>query len=364
MENALALARRGLGRVSPNPAVGCVLVREDLGGRIVGRGWTQPGGRPHAETEAIRRAGTLAKGATAYVTLEPCSHHGETPPCCDALINAGISRVIVAIEDPDSRVSGRGVQRLKDVGIDVISGVLAEEAHDLNIGFLLNVTQKRPFITWKTATTMDGRIATKSGDSQWITGALARQYGHLLRAENDAIMTGIETVLSDQPSLTCRLPGMECRSPIRIVLDSQLRLPTDSMLAQTAKETPTWVYTLKENSSAQRPELESLGVIVIDAKAGDGGRVSTEWASTDMAEKGITRVLLESGGTLAASFMKAELIDRIAWFRAPILVGGDGRSALASVNIEKLIQSPAFTRRSTCVMGADTLDIMDRTPAA
>jgi len=364
MENALALARRGLGRVFPNPAVGCLLVREDLSGRIVGRGWTQPGGRPHAETEAIRRAGDLARGATAYVTLEPCSHHGKTPPCCDALISAGVGRVVVAIEDPDARVSGQGLQRLKDAGIEVISGIMEKEAHDLNLGFLLSTAEKRPFITWKTATTMDGQIATKSGDSQWITGPLARQHGHLLRAQNDAIMTGIETVLSDKPSLTCRLPGMEDCSPIRIVLDSQLRMPVDAPLVKSAKDTPTWVYTLNTNASDHRSELEHLGVRVITANGGDGGRISTKWVSSDLSEKGVTRVLLESGGTLAASFMKATLIDRIAWFRAPKIVGGDGRSALASVNIEKLIQSPAFTRRSTCVMGADTLDILDRTPAA
>ena len=208
MRAALALARRGLGRVAPNPAVGCILVRDGI---VVGRGWTQPGGRPHAETEALRRAGAAAAGAVAYVTLEPCAHHGSTPPCADALIAAGVSRVVVAIEDPDPRVAGRGLARLTAAGISVETGVCADEAGRLNAGFLKRIEHGLPLVTLKLATSLDGKIATHAGESQWITGEDARARGHLLRAQTDAIMIGSGTAQIDNPLLTCRLPGLEDR---------------------------------------------------------------------------------------------------------------------------------------------------------
>ncbi|MCK5275514.1 MAG: bifunctional diaminohydroxyphosphoribosylaminopyrimidine deaminase/5-amino-6-(5-phosphoribosylamino)uracil reductase RibD, partial [Alphaproteobacteria bacterium] len=220
MRAALALAGRGLGRVWPNPAVGCVLVDRD--GRVTGRGWTQPGGRPHAETEALARAGGAAKGATAYVTLEPCVHHGQTPPCADALIEAGVARVIAATEDPDPRVKGGGLGRLRDAGIAVEAGLLREEAELLNAGYLMRQREGRPVVTLKLATTLDGRIATHAGESRWITGEAARARGHMMRARHDAIMVGIGTALADNPTLTCRLPGLEDRSPVRIVVDARL----------------------------------------------------------------------------------------------------------------------------------------------
>jgi len=359
MKTALALARRGLGNVAPNPAVGCVLVREDLNHRVVGRGWTQAGGRPHAETEAIRRAGTLAKGATAVVTLEPCNHTGETGPCSEALINAGIKRAVIAIPDPDPRTAGRGLQRLRDAGIEVITGVLDDQARDLNAGFISKITQNRPTISWKTATSLDGRIATHSGDSQWITGEKAREFGHLLRAEHDAIMIGSETALIDDPSLACRLHGMSDRSPTRIVLSSRLRFSTDCQLVKTARQIPTMIYTL-DMDRGRRNDLEKSGVTVISAEADENGRISVSSVASDLAQRSTTRLLLEGGGTLAASFLKADLIDRIYWFRAPKLIGSEGRPALGATDIDRLIQSPAFTRRSNCVMGADTLDVMDR----
>jgi diaminohydroxyphosphoribosylaminopyrimidine deaminase / 5-amino-6-(5-phosphoribosylamino)uracil reductase len=359
MITALVLARRGLGRVSPNPAVGCVLVRQDLGGRIVGRGWTQPGGRPHAETEAIRRAGALSAGATAYITLEPCNHTGETGPCAEALIKAGIKCAVVAIKDPDPRTAGGGLKRLSDAGIEVITDVMADEAGYLNAGFISKVIHKRPIFTWKAATSLDGRIATQSGDSKWITGEKARQYGHLLRAQHDAIMIGSETALHDDPSLACRLPGMADRSPIRIVLSSRLRISTSSQLVKTASDIPTLIYTL-DTDLDRRGALEATGVTVKTARSDENGRISIPDVAADLAQQGLTRVLLEGGGTLAASFLTADLINRIYWFTAGKLIGSEGRPALGETNIDRLIQSPAFTRRSICVMGPDILNIMER----
>src|SRR5215475_2950035 len=242
MAAALDLARRGLGRVWPNPAVGCVLVRQ---GRVVGRGWTQPGGRPHAETEALHRAGAAAKGATAYVTLEPCSHHGRTPPCADALIAAGIARAVVAMEDPDPRVSGAGLARLREAGIKVDLGLGESEAGEINAGFFLRIRERRPLITLKLAMTLDGRIATRSGESRWITGEAARARAHLLRAQHDAVMVGSGTVLADDPLLNVRLPGLGRQSPLRIVLDGRMRLSLTSALVAGARETPTWLVTLE-----------------------------------------------------------------------------------------------------------------------
>ena len=233
MHAALTLARRGLGDVWPNPAVGCVLVN---GRRVVGRGWTQFGGRPHAETEALRRAGPVSRGATAYISLEPCDHHGETAPCTEALISSGISRAVIAIEDPDTRVCGRGEARLRAAGIAVDMGVCRAAAAEVNAGFLLRVTEGRPLVTLKVATTLDGRIATGSGDSRWITGDAARIVAHRLRAEHDAVIVGSNTALADDPELTCRLPGMERRSPVRIVLDGRLRVPSTAKLVRTAHQ--------------------------------------------------------------------------------------------------------------------------------
>ena len=235
LRRAIRLAMNGRGAVEPNPMVGCVIVKD---GRVVGRGWTQPGGRPHAETEALRRAGAAATGATAYVSLEPCSHHGRTPPCAEALIAAGIARVVAAGEDPDPRVSGSGLARLRQAGIAIETGLCAEEAAELNAGFLCRVTKGRPLVTLKLATSLDGRIATATGQSRWITGPAARERAHLLRATHDAVLVGTGTALADDPLLTCRLPGLEHRSPVRIALDRTLRLPATLRLFAGARETP------------------------------------------------------------------------------------------------------------------------------
>ena len=357
MEAALALARRGLGRVWPNPAVGCVLVREDEGGPVVvGRGWTQRGGRPHAETEALFRAGAAANGATAYVTLEPCAHTGKTPPCADALIKAGVSRAVVAMEDPDPRVAGRGLKRLEKAGIGVTLGVCEEGARDVNAGFVFRVTKKRPLVTLKAATTLDGRIATASGESQWITGDAARTRGHYLRAQNDAIMVGIETAIADDPGLTCRVPGLEGDSPVRIIADSSLRIDPSSRLVSTAVETPTWVVCAVGADRARIEGLTKRGVTVIEARPDTDGRPEIADILTQLAERGITRVLVEGGGQLSAAFLKAGMVDRLAWFRAPSVIGGDGIPAIAEAGIGSLSQAFGFIRIGGTRAGNDVFE--------
>ncbi len=357
MAAALGLARRGLGRVWPNPAVGCVLVRE---GRVVGRGWTQAGGRPHAESEALVRAGDAARGATAYVTLEPCSHHGRTPPCADALVAAGIARAVVALEDPDPRVSGSGIARLKAAGIAVSLGLAREEAAELNAGYLMRIREGRPLVTWKTATTLDGKIATHAGESRWITGEPARARAHLLRATHDAVAVGIGTAMSDDPELTCRIPGLKGASPVRIVVDGRLRLPLTSRLVATAKEVPTWFVTRRDASEERSSVLADAGVEVIMVEPGEGDRPSLGPALAELARRGITRLLLEGGSQLAAAFLKDGLVDRIAWFRAGAVLGGDGLPAAAGLGIEKLADAPRFKRLSLVPCGADVLECYAR----
>ncbi|MBK8210911.1 MAG: bifunctional diaminohydroxyphosphoribosylaminopyrimidine deaminase/5-amino-6-(5-phosphoribosylamino)uracil reductase RibD [Rhodospirillales bacterium] len=305
--------RPGLGRCA-NPAVGCVLVRE---GSIVGRGWTQKGGRPHAETEALARAGERARGATAYVSLEPCAHRGATGPCSEALIKAGIARAVIALEDPDPRVNGQGIARLHAAGAVVTTGLCRKLAEELNLGFLLRVTLGRPLFTLKLATSLDGRIATRSGDSKWITGEQARARAHLLRATHDAVLVGSGTVLADDPDLRCRLPGLADRSPVRLVADTRLRTPADARLVRTAGETPTWILTTPHADPAKRALLADAGVETIDVGTDNQGRLDPVAMAGALAARGLTRVMLEGGGTLAAAFLRANLIDRLAWFTAP-----------------------------------------------
>ena len=356
MQTALALARRGLGRVWPNPAVGCVIVRD---GKTVGRGWTQPGGRPHAETEALRRAGDAARGATAYVTLEPCAHQGETPPCATALIDAGISRCVIAAGDPDPRVDGGGIRMLKAAGIEVACGVCEAKAEALNAGFLSKVRSQRPFVTLKAATTIDGRIATRGGDSQWITGPAARQYGHLLRATNDAILVGANTALLDNPTLTCRLPGLLDRSPVRVVLDGHMRLPLTHNLVLEAGRTPTWLFALAPTDSAGRERRRAYadcGVTVFDVERDDNGRPRPEDVLHQLAGEGITRLLIEGGGVIAAAFLSLKLIDELVWFRGASIIGGDGLPAIAAFGVDRLQDAPQATRISVEAMGAELIE--------
>lgn len=365
MAAALALARRGLGRVWPNPAVGCVLVRPgpsgaEADGQVVGRGWTQPGGRPHAETEAIARAGEAARGATAYVSLEPCAHHGGTPPCADALIAAGIGRAVVAIEDPDPRVSGGGIARLRQAGIPVAVGAEAAEAAEINAGFLTRLREGRPLVTLKLATTLDGRIATHARESRWITGEAARQRAHLLRASHDAILVGTGTALSDNPHLTCRLPGLEGRSPVRIVLDRRLRLALTSHLVMTARLTPTWLVTLAGGDGARRRAFVEAGVELLEVPADETGGLSLPEMFGELARRGLTRVLVEGGSHVAAELLRARLVDRIAWFRSASLIGGDGLPAAQAFGVDRLVEAPRFVPSGRIRLGDDVLETYRR----
>ena len=360
MGRALALARRGLGQVWPNPAVGCVLVKD---GAIVGRGWTQKGGRPHAETEALKRAGAAARGATAYVTLEPCSHYGQTPPCAEALIAVGVARAVVAIEDPDSRVNGQGNEMLKAAGIAVSVGLRKAEADEMNAGFFLRVREARPLVTLKLATSLDGRIATKSGESRWITGESSRRRAHLMRASHDAILVGSNTVAVDDPELTCRLPGMVARSPVRVVFDATAKLTAAAKLVTTARQIPTWVVIGPNAPAAQRRALEDAGVVLIESKVTDAGHTDVPEALRSLAARGITRVLCEGGGGIAASLLRAKLVDRLAWFHAPRVIGGDGIAAADALGFSTLAAAPGFRRVAVEASGEDVLETYERTAA-
>jgi diaminohydroxyphosphoribosylaminopyrimidine deaminase/5-amino-6-(5-phosphoribosylamino)uracil reductase len=357
MATALGLARRGLGNVWPNPAVGCMIVN---GGRVVGRGWTQPGGRPHAETEALARAGALAKGSTVYVTLEPCSHSGQTPPCADALIAAGVARVVAAVEDPDPRVSGSGISKLRDAGIAVELGLCRDEAVELNAGFFMVMAEGRPLVTWKAATTLDGKIATHTGESQWITGEAARARAHYLRATHDAVAIGIGTALADDPELTCRLPGLEPASPIRIVVDGRLRTPLTSRIVSTAEIVPSWFITRTDAPEERRDMLLRAGVDVIPIEPGEGDRPRLRPALAELAKRGITRLLVEGGSQLAAALLSESLVDRIAWFRAARVFGGDGLNASAAFGVEHIADAPTFLHRGSVACGIDTLELYAR----
>ena len=353
MRAALGLARRGLGNVAPNPAVGCVLVSD---GRVIGRGWTQPGGRPHAETQALSQAGNLAAAATTYVTLEPCAHHGKTVPCSDALIAAGVTRVVIACRDPDPRVDGTGIRALEAAGIAVSTGILETEAASLNRGFFSRVTSGRPLVTVKTATTLDGKIATHAGDSQWITGPIARAHSHGLRATHDAVLVGSGTVRADDPHLTCRLPGMLDRSPIRVVIDGRLSTPLTAKLVATAKTVPTWLITLEGTDKNRRDAYIDAGVEIIEVAAGDDGRPSLPDALKALGSRGITRLLVEAGGRVVAGLLRGGLVDRLVWYHAPQIIGGDGMSAASGFGVDTLAEAPIFRRLDCVTVGNDLME--------
>jgi len=354
MRAALTLAARGLGRVAPNPAVGCVIVKD---GRVVGRGWTQPGGRPHAETEALRQAGRAAAGATVYVTLEPCAHHGKTPPCAEALVSAGVARVVAALEDPDTRVAGRGLAILREAGIAVALGVGRNQAERLNAGFLKRILKGQPLVVLKLATSLDGRIATHSGDSQWITGALARRRAHLLRSRADAILVGSGTAVFDNPRLDVRLPGLTDRKPLRVVVDGRLRLPLTHDLVARAAEVPTLLVTHEGNPAVRLQAYQDAGVEIVQVETDADGHVSLDATLSYLGERGITRLLVEGGGHLAASLLRGGLVDRLAWFQAPLVIGGDGVPAVSGFGVDRLEEAPRFLQAAMAQLGRDRIDI-------
>lgn len=351
MRAALALARRGLGQCWPNPSVGCVVVQD---GRVVGRAVTAPGGRPHAEPQALAMAGAAARGATVYVTLEPCSHHGRTPPCTDALIAAGVARVVVATPDCDPRVNGEGVARLREAGIAVTVGVLAEAAEEANAGFVARVRAGRPLVTLKLASTLDGRIATHDGESRWITGAAARKAAHALRGRTDAILVGVGTVQADDPDLTCRLPGYRATPLVRVVADSHLRTRLTARLVATARETPTWVLARPDADADRRRALTEAGVIVLGV-AGASIGVDLAEALAALGQRGITRLLVEGGAQLAAALLRADLVDRLVWFHAPGVLGADGWPAAQAFGVARLAAMPRFVRMATQAVGEDVM---------
>jgi diaminohydroxyphosphoribosylaminopyrimidine deaminase/5-amino-6-(5-phosphoribosylamino)uracil reductase len=356
---ALHLAQRGLGDVWPNPAVGCVIVNRD--GNVVGRGWTQSGGRPHAETEALARAGGAARGATVYVTLEPCSHQGVTGPCAVALQNAGVAQVVSALEDPDPRVAGKGHAMLRAAGIDVVVGVLAKQARDTNAGFLSRIERGRPAVTLKLATTLDGKIALKSGESRWITNEASRRVAHLLRGRHDAIMVGIGTALADDPELTVRLAGLTRSRFVRIVVDADARLPVRSKLAVSAEDGAVWLLCAADADAERQAALAKLGVRLLHIpRANDG--IDLKQALAALGREGLTRVLVEGGATLAAGLLSAGVVDQLMQFRAPAAIGGDGLGAIGALNLTSLKQMPRFRPIETMRLSEDVLETYEPAP--
>jgi diaminohydroxyphosphoribosylaminopyrimidine deaminase / 5-amino-6-(5-phosphoribosylamino)uracil reductase len=351
MRSALALARRGLGNTWPNPSVGCVIAHD---GRVVGRAFTAPGGRPHAEPQALAMAGAAAHGATAYVTLEPCCHHGRTPPCTDALIAAGVARVVVAAHDPDPRVNGRGVATLSAAGITVEQGVLADAAGEILAGFRQRTTTGRPLVTLKLASTLDGRIATRHGESRWITGEAARRTAHAMRGRHDAVLVGVGTVLADDPDLTCRLPGFRPTPIVRVVADSHLRTPLTARLVASARDTPTWMLIRHGTDPARRHAFADLGIRLMEVPGAEAG-VDLQAGLEALGTAGITRLLVEGGAQVAAALLRSGLVDRIAWFHAPAVMGGDAWPAVQAFGVDLLDAMPRFVRQSATQLGEDML---------
>jgi diaminohydroxyphosphoribosylaminopyrimidine deaminase/5-amino-6-(5-phosphoribosylamino)uracil reductase len=354
MQLALALGRRGLGRTWPNPAVGAVVVKD---GVVLGRGWTQPGGRPHAETEALKRAGKAARGATLYVTLEPCAHHGKTPPCVDAVIRAGIARVVSALEDPNPEVAGQGYARLRERGIAVETGLLAGDARRAHAGHIRRITEGRPQVLLKLAISADGKAGLSGRKPVAITGEEARIRVHAMRAAVDAILVGIGTVLSDDPHLTCRLPGMIAHSPVRVVLDGRLRVPLSASVVATASEVPTWVFAAADASAIAKDILRAKGVQVFFVE-GKNGRLDVAQVLKALAERGITRLMVEGGPTVAASFVQTDLVDEAALFQSNKPVGGDGVDALEGLPLTRLTQR--LKQITTEEIGGDKLELYER----
>lgn len=351
MRSALTLARRGLGRVAPNPAVGALVVSN---GRLVGQGWTRPTGRPHAERVALDQAGDAARGATVYVTLEPCAHHGRTPPCADGLVEAGVARVVAALVDPDPRVNGRGFARLRAAGVTVETGLFAAEAERLNEGFLSRHRRGRPHLTLKLAGSLDGRIATASGESRWISDAPARAYAHLLRAEADAILVGMGTVRADDPRLDVRLPGLEDRSPLPVLLDPRATLDPATRLARGARTRPVLLLHGPDAEPGRLAALEAMGVRALPCPPAEKG-LDLAAALAVLGGEGITRVLCEGGGMLAAGLIKAGLADEIAWVQAGVALGAEGRPAVGPLALAALADAPRYALAETRRLGPDVL---------
>jgi len=350
MRSALGLARRGLGRVWPNPAVGCVIVN---GATVVGRARTADGGRPHAEALALAEAGARARGATVYTTLEPCAHTGRTPPCTSALIAAGVARVVVAVEDPDPRVNGGGIAALRAAGVAVEIGCLGPEAEALNRGFLMRMTTGRPMVTLKMAASLDGRIATGTGESRWITGPRARSEVHLMRAQSDAILVGAGTVRSDDPRLNVRDLGIEDAHPVRVVVSGTLSLPRDGHLARTAREIPLWLCHDDEAEADRREAWTELGAELIEVPFAPDGEMDLAALLELLGRRGLTRVLCEGGARLAAGLIEAELVDEIVCYTAGVVLGEAAIPVVGGLEVAALQLAPRFSLIDVAPVGPD-----------
>ncbi len=362
MTTALTLAARGLGRVAPNPAVGCVIAK---GARVLGRGWTQPGGRPHAEAVALAQAterygAEAIRGATAYVSLEPCAHHGRTPPCANALVAAGIARVVAPLSDPDPRVDGGGFAILREAGVTVEIGAMAAEATAVNAGFLRRLTDGRPHLTLKMAATLDGRIATATGESRWITGAEARRRAHLMRARADAVLIGAGTARADDPALDVRGLGLESASPIRVVADPRLSLEPTSRLVESARNVgpPLWLAHGPQAGGADIERfaaMENVEPVRISLDA--DGRLDLSDLMSKLATRDITRVLCEGGGRIASALLRGGLVDEIVWFSAGAAIGAEGLPALGAMDLTQLLDAPRFTLDRVETVGPDLMSV-------
>ena len=354
MRLALALGRRNLGNTWPNPAVGAVIVKD---GVMIARGWTQEGGRPHAEVEALRRAKKATQGATMYVSLEPCSHQGKTPPCADAIIRAGITRVVSAMEDPNPEVAGQGHERLRAKGVIVDVGLGAEEARRIHVGHITRITKGRPHVTVKLAISADGKVGLAGRKPATISGEAARERVFQIRAASDAILVGIGTVLSDDPQLTCRLPGMFERSPVRVVLDENLRLPLATSVVATVRETPTWVFTSHRPSAIAEEILQQKGCKVFRVEE-DNGRLDLNQIFKTLAEQGITRCLVEGGPIVASSLVAENLVDEAILVRGEKTIGDTGIDPLEGMPPEAM--TGRLTLRGTERLATDTIETFVR----
>lgn len=361
MQAAASLARRGLGKVWPNPSVGALIVARDGQGQAVlaGRGVTSRPGGAHAEVNALRQAGKRASGATCYVTLEPCSHHGRTPPCADALVKAGVARVVIGCLDPNPRVSGRGVALLRQAGVEVITGVEEALCRELQRGFIRRITDHRPSVTLKMAMSSDGFIG-RAGDGQIrISGPEAASYVHGMRANHDAILVGVGTALADDPELTCRLPGLADRSPVRVVLDTEARLPVISKLARSAADVPVWLICGNTADRERTARLSEAGVLVIKVPAPDG-RIDPETALKALGVRGITRLMVEGGSGIASSFWRSGMVDIFALVTGAVQVGEGGIPPFSDLSLDEVRTDPNYEPCHTGLLGCDRIEILRR----
>ncbi len=344
MRGAINMARRGIGRTAENPSVGCVIVKN---GAVIARARTADSGRPHAESQALNAAGDQAKGATLYVTLEPCANHGQTPPCVDAVIASGVSRVVIGVSDPDPRTCGASIQKMKNAGIEVVTNILQKECEELHRGFISRVTRARPFVTLKCACTLDGKVACANGESQWITGDIARHHVHSVRARHDAILVGVGTALTDDPMLNTRVDGLG-HIITRIVMDRNLRLKLDSKLVQSSKQFPLLVL----HESGDPEPLTKQGVHVIKLDCSDIAAVLKA-----IAEQGVNILLIEGGAKIHTSFLNSGLFDELMIYRAPTLLGDTAKSVVSDLNIDTLTQRLDLNRVTLRPLGNDMLEI-------